>query len=358
MNKLELSSEYYKCRLLLGLVFTLDILLGLSACATIPQQEFDVYRSNFNTAKASAQDIILRAKVAAETVAKSPHNPVGPNVRQKKLTERTAALDARLQALELIAEFNEVLVSLTSGARPAAVRGSLEALRDSLSSFGISRIRMLAEKATPLFGVISHAVAVIDDLIRQNKFKEAVDAAQEPIIGIIEILQKDADQIHEIEVQLIMLEQDEVYIQITKLKKRLKSLVDTYKKSNELDKLISEYNNLILQLEKEDQDKKTLKIEHNPRATAFINPVEVETMRSLVDQVAQNVKIYKKLGEQVNAHQTVINEYKNLLTGTRDAFINLNTAVRSNYRTATVAYVIYALNLRKAILEYQEAKLK
>jgi hypothetical protein len=43
MNKLELSLGLSKGRQLLGLVFTLGSVLAVFGCATIPQQEFDVY---------------------------------------------------------------------------------------------------------------------------------------------------------------------------------------------------------------------------------------------------------------------------------------------------------------------------
>jgi hypothetical protein len=88
----------------------------LAACVSIPTSEFNGYLNSFNSAKSSAQDFILQAKVAAETVANSSDNR-RPNERVEKLNERRGALDARLAALDLISDFNNILVSLASGKR-------------------------------------------------------------------------------------------------------------------------------------------------------------------------------------------------------------------------------------------------
>lgn len=362
MKKAHARHTFSRFYDLLAIATLLCVVIILCGCATIPHKEFETYRSNFASAKSAAQDVILSAKIAAEIVAKSGDNRDGPNVRQEKLTDRITALDARLQALELISQYNEVLVDLASGTDPEAVVGNLTTLSSGLSSFGVSGLTKLVEEATPLFGVVSQTVAVIDDLIKKKKFKEAANAAQTPIIAIIEILQEDANSIHEIQEQLILLRQDKEYSAIVSLKKRLNNLANAYPQSDALNELIDSFNRRVITDLKDDQAIiDDLNITHTPAtggAAAPANTADLETMKTLVDQIEVGISAHNNYEDQVSAHHRLINEYKKVLTATANSFISLNTAVLSNQRAATTAFLANALNLRKAIIEYQEVKKK
>jgi hypothetical protein len=263
-----------------------------------------------------------------------------------------------LKALELIAQYNGVLVSLASGTNPAAIETELTALGNSLSSFEFSSLTKLVEKASPIFGVVSQAVAMIDDLIKKEKFKEAVTAAQKPILGILRILREDSVNIRDIEEQLIKLEQDVEYHQITSLVKRLRSMANKYTQSNELDRLLSQHNESIEQLKEDDRDIiNALKITHKPTGNPA-NAIEFETMKILVDQIAERTSSYNTFADQVEALHTLMEEYNDILTATQSSFVILNTGVHEAQQAATTAFLADALNLRKAIIEYREAKQK
>jgi hypothetical protein len=361
MKKVDARRFFSRFYHLLAIAALLCAVIMLHRCATIPHKEFETYRSNFASAKSAAQDVILTAKIAAEMVAKSSDNPDGPNVRQEKLTDRITALDARLQALELISEYNEVLVDLASGTDPDAVVGNLTTLSNGLNSFGVLGLTKLVEEASPLFGVVSQTVAVIDDLIKKKKFKEAANAAQVPIIAIIEILKEDANSIHEIQAELMFLKQDEEYNAIVSLKKRFNNLANAYLPSDDLDKLIGSFNTVITELKADEAIITALNITHTPATGGEVvhaTTADLETMKNLVDQIEVRISAYNNYEDQVLAHQTLINEYKNVLTATANSFISLNTAVLSNQRAATMAFLSNALALRKAIIEYQEVKKK
>ncbi len=330
----------------------------IAGCITIPSQEFVIYQNNFNNAKSLIQEIILGAKVAAEAVAQHPDNPNGLNVRQKNLNERNAALDARLAAVELIDEYNVALVSLASGADPSAVKGNLNNIVDGLGAFDTSAITNITATITPLVGVISQAVSIIDDLIKQEKFKEAVEKAQKPIVSIIKILIDDADSIHEIEAQLISLRQDVEFDRLTALKKRFLQLANIYKATKEVTKLVSEFNELTRSLKIQDELLvKDLQVEHTPGKKASVPKLaELETMHTLVEQMHDHVEKINAFTDQVLAHKTVIEEYKKVLRATSNAFLKLNTAVRTNQQAGTSKFLANMLTLRKAVMEYQEAK--
>jgi len=330
----------------------------IAACTTIPTQELTTYQNNFSIAKTSVQEMILAAKIAAENVAQHPDNPDGLHVRQKKLGERNTALDARLAAVELIDEYNAALVSLASGVDPAAIEGNLNNIVEGLGAFDAAAFTDIVESVTPLVGAISQAISVIDDLVKQEKFKEAVSAAQEPVIGIITILIDDAGSIHEIEAQLIGFRQEEEYLQLTALRKRLLKSINTYKATDELTKLVKRSNELIKTLKSQDQSLiQDLQVKPTPgqRSPGL---ADIETVHTLVDQIGERIKNFNAFNDQILAHETLTEEYRNVLRATSSAFIKLNTAVRTNQRTGTVKFMESMLNLRKAALEYQEAKLQ
>ncbi len=312
---------------------------------------YETYRSNFNTARTASEEILITMKVRANQVAEHPDNPDGPNVRRQKLEERIAALDARLRAWELIAQYNDVLVSLASGTDPAAIENDLTSLANNLSTFGISSLTKLVEGASPVFGVISEAAAMIDDFIKKEKFKEAVTAAQKPILGIIDILREDSDDIIVIEEQLIMLKQDNEYMELARFVRRLRSMVNAYAQSEELDKLISQYNESIEQLKEDDRDIiNELKISHRPFDNlADANAIDFETMKILVDQIDERISSYNALSDQVEALNALMKEYNELITATQNSFISFNTAARN-------AFLSDVLNLRKALIKYRETK--
>jgi hypothetical protein len=338
----------------------------LTSCTQIPQGVFETYRNNFNTARNASEEILLTMKVRAEHIAQHPDNPDGPNVRKQKLKERIEALDARLKAWELIAQYNDVLVRLASGTDPAAIENDLTSLGNNLNTFGISSLTKLVEDVSPVFSIISQAAAMIDDFIKKEKFKEAVTAAQEPILGILNILREDSDDISLIEEQLIMLKQDEEYNELVRLVKRLRLMANTYAQSEELDDLLSQHNESIKQLNDESIIE-TLKISHTPAGSTananaddanVANANDIETMKILVDQIGERISSFNAFADQVENLNAVMKEYNILLTATQSSFVILNTGVHEAQRVATITFLADTLNLRKAIIEYREAKQK
>jgi hypothetical protein len=331
-----------------------------ASCTQIPQVEFETYRNNFNTARNASEEILLTMKVRAEYIAQHPDNPDESNLRQEKLKERIEALNARLKAWELIAHYNDVLVSLASGTDPAAIENNLTTLGNNLNTFGNSSLTKLVEKASPIFGIISQAVTMIDDFIKKEKFKEAVTAAQKPVLGILDILREDSEDITKIEEQLIMLKQDDEYLELTRLVKRLRSMANMYAKSKDLDDLLSKHNKSIDQLKNEDRDIiNALKILPTPSGNPVdVNSVEFETMKILMDQINERISSYNAFSDQVETLNVAMEEYNVLLTATQSSFVILNTGNHEAQRLATITFLVDTLNLRKAIIEYREAKQK
>jgi hypothetical protein len=337
-----------------GTALAIILLMCLFAgCVSVPTSEFNSYLNSFNSAKSTAQDFILQAKVAAETVANSPDNPARPNERVEKLNERRVALDTRLAALDLISEYNNILVALAEGSDPKAIEGQIEGFRDALSSFGFSKLASLGSKASPYTAAIAEAVRLIDDQIKKQKFKQAVEAGQKPIIGVLEILQEDADNIHEIEAQLIQLKRDLEETQLRKTQIRLKNLVATYQSSPDLDQIISRYEETLATLT--DSPLAQNKI-NNPAGAAMATAADLAILQSLLDNISHSILGFNRLTDAIKAHQKVTEEYKLSLASTASALQNLNAGIKMNQRAALVGFAEQALHLREALLKYQNTK--
>ena len=329
------------------------VILMVSGCASIPTSEFNGYLSSFNVAKTSSQDLLLNAKLAAEFIANAPNNPDRPTDRVNKLGERRAALDARLAALELISDYNSALCSLASGADPKSVQGQIEGLRDGLSSFGFTKLTALVGKASPYTALIAEAVSLIDDLIKKQKFKQAIQAGEKPILGILEILQEDADSIHEIQSQLILLKRDIEETKLAKLRPRIAHLLNGYQSSVDLDRAVARYNDVVAKLG--DSPLASIKLS-NPSGQTSATPGELVVVQTLVDEASNAVEGYNQHNDEVAAHQKVVTEYKKMLATLGSSFKTIGAAIKSNQRAAIVGFVQQALQFRQSILELQHAK--
>ena len=325
------------------------IVVSLIGCSGIPRQDLGNYVTNYNSVKSTTQDIILIVKLVAESEAEQ--NNEGAVALEEKLN----ALDARLDALELISNYNDILVSLASGTDPEAVYGSLQNLSDGLSSFGIKSISSLVENVMPYGELISQAVTLIDNAVKAEQFKDAVDAAHKPIQGIIDILIQDSDDLFEIQVQSLSKRQDPERDKITDLRFSFDELINSYSADENIENLISEFNeNLVLMTVPSDEQPDpvdNLSSGANKPAAADLN-----TLKLLINQLSVHIHNYNKIILQLEALEDVKLQYENLLRLTSESFENLNFAVQHNQYFLPIDLTIDALNLRKAYLKLQEAK--
>jgi hypothetical protein len=325
------------------------LLAMLVACAGVPKQELDSYVSSFNTARSTTQDIILNAKNSAEKAND------GSNVGKQQLAQRTKALDARLAAVDLIDKYNSILVKLASGSDPAAVKGSLEGLSANLKSFGVAQFSSFAAQVTPYFGIISSAIALIDDAIKAEKFNEAVAAAQAPIQAIIDILREDADSLDEIQSQFLAMKQDPERDQLLSLYFKFLALSNSLNADADVSKAISDLNVAwtTLTIEPSKRPSPVVPATSGGRAATAADKALLQT---IVSQTVARVTTHNQIGDQINAQAKVMDAYKSVLDATASAFVALNIAIQKKQEVAPISFAVNVLNLRKAYLALQEAK--
>ena len=325
------------------------IVISLVGCSGIPRQDLENYVTNFNSAKSTTQDIILIVKLIAESESEQS------NEGAVALEEKINALDARLDALDLISNYNDILVSLASGTDPEAVYGSLQNLGNGLSSFGSKSISSLVENAMPYGELISQAVALIDNAIKAEQFKDAVNAAHKPIQGIIDILIQDSDDLFEIQEQSLSKRQDPERDKIIDLRFSFQELINSYSAEENIESLISEFNeNLILM--NVPSEELPDQVEYLSGGTNNPDVADINTLKLLVNQLSVHIQNYNKIVEQLEAIADVKLQYQNLLQVTSESFENLNFAIQHEQYFLPIDLTIDVLNLRKAYLKLQEAK--
>lgn len=332
-------------------LMVLPFLMLLTACSGVPKQEFSNYITNFNSAKSTTRDIILGVWVTEESKYDGSHG------QQAKLEQKLKALDARLAALELIGKYNNILVGLASGTHPAAVQSNLMNLSDGLSSFGSTSLSSFVMSAAPYAELIASAVSLIDNAIKANEFRNAVQAAHKPILGIIEILQQDADDLFEIQIQNIGEFLDPERDQIINLRFDYKGFVNTLDASKDVSSEIDSYNKILVMMNVK-PDKIPDLIIHLPDSSHTANASDLSILKLLSNQTIEHINKYNNIIEQINAIYAVKVEYKNVLKSTAQAFNNLNFAVQHKQYVLQTDFAVDVLDLRKAYLKLQEAKQK
>jgi len=334
-----------KCKYLI----VLTLLMLLTACSGVPKQEFSNYVTNFNSAKSTTQDIILGVWVTEESKYDGSHE------QQAKLEQKLKALNARLAALELISKYNNILVRLASGTDPAAVQSNLMNLSDGLSSFGSNSLSSFVRSAAPYGELIASAVTLIDNAIKANEFKNAVQAAHKPILGIIEILQQDADDLFEIQIQYISDILDPERDQIINLRFDYQDFVNTLDASEDVNTEIDGYNKTLLMMNVK-PEKLPDPIVHLPDNSHTADASDYSILKLLSNQTTEHINKYNNIIEQINAINAVKVEYKKVLKATSQAFNNLSFAIQYEQYVLQTDFVIDVLNLRKAYLKLQETK--
>src|SRR5882672_67405 len=89
----------------------------LNGCI-IPTAALRKYTENFSEVRTTAQQLYLRAGAIAENIADRPETEGTSAEKLKTLMARKAALEARLNALDIIDQYNQVLTSLANGTNP------------------------------------------------------------------------------------------------------------------------------------------------------------------------------------------------------------------------------------------------
>lgn len=346
-----------------GFVATAAVVLSMvvSACVTVPAANFQSYLDSYSRVRITTQDMFLSAKSLAEAESRDATSTDPADVRVRKLKERQEDADARLAMLQVISEYNDVLVALAQGTNPKAVQGDMESIASGLQSLSSRSLSTAIGSWLPFAGIASQAVALIDDALKKQKFQEAVAAAQNPVYQIIGILKSDADELQIIGEGRLSLEQLKLFGQQTQLRQRALALANMLKSSDPaVSQRITENLTQATDAIKEAKFIRKLTIgdiQYSPAGDAKqADAAALQSLALVVDEIKERRVAVDRLWAQNEAQTKLIAEYKEVLTAMQTVFKDLNRDVAGNRTAATVAFGKQALALRKAYLELQEAR--
>lgn len=340
-------------------VYFAVLVAGLAGCAGVPRASFDSYLNSFAAVRSQAQDLYLRSEIIAEDIADRPETTGTVSEKLKQLEARRGALKSRLEALSLIDRYNSVLSRLAAGTSAEDIQAQVTGLQQDLSSFDVSGITNLVQKAVPYVGALTQGIAFVEDAVKKAKFRDAVKAAQKPLAGIVDILVADADDLVDITVQELKHEQDPYREQIDAYSRRFNIRLRGLKMTPDA-AATAELQALLAKINDARQSMgtagfKPLAPQAAPNAAEPM-PVDVDALTALVGQVTTSVIAYNKLEDQIKAQHALIAGYRRTLLATKKAFVALAGDVEATRISATSDFIKQAVELKRAALQLQEAK--
>lgn len=340
-------------------VTVLAAVILLVSCQTIPTQEFDAYLAHFQTAKTATEDVILKARIRAKTIADDPRNRDITSVRAKQLKNRQAALQARLEALSVIDSYNRVLTGLASGRPPEDIASDMVSFSDGLSEFNVDGISDLVDAGSPYLGLISEAISLIDGYILAKQFGKVAAAGEKPVLGIVQVLVDDADNLVSIESQWIKLNYTDPHRkQINDIRKQIQRLALTIEANKGVDRVIV-VTNAHLQRYRIDAAKKPPVIDNDvdpSQKPVAARASDIEVLKLLAARLGESVDEFNAGLDRIDAYEAMIVEYQGVLGSTSKSLVSLNRMIATGRPAAGVDLVTSVYRLRESYLALEEAQ--
>jgi hypothetical protein len=342
-----------------GLTAALAFIAG---CSSIPKAELNRYADAFRQAKSASEDIILSGQTAVEEETSDARSKLPIPERVARLKKTTESFEARLLALQIVQDYNSILLRLAAGESPGQLKADLETLQTSLKAFNISGLSRIVANAGPYGQMIATAISLIDDALRNRAFRNAVNEGEAPVLGILQILRDDADSIHTIIKGRRMARQTAALADIAPMHQTIMSTLEATDWSaatakQQADGIVKEYDFIAKSLNAAPL-KWTLPAPAvaaaPPAGAPAAQPATVAALTGLIEQVRNRIKEINVISEEIEAHRRVIAQYKELLDETGKALQALRVATRGTRSAATRDFIKAVLSLRKAYLELHE----
>lgn len=214
----------------------------LSGCAA-PVRELTAYRDSFRESASATESMILTAKNDARAHADSPWNPDPISVRQGKLAQNLAAMDARLAALDVVTGYNEALLALAKGGDPKELQGAISALQTTLNSLA-PKLSAIAGPAAPVVGVVSELLIALQNAVNLQKMRDALRDGGPKVKEILVFLQEDSKLLAGVRWSFLTAEFSGELREFQKRCVRAKGVFDRFGPSASLSGLLSQLNEL------------------------------------------------------------------------------------------------------------------
>lgn len=314
---------------------------ALAACGRAQVKkaaEFDVYLEQFEAVREEGADIYIRASGVAEELG------------GQKLGERKAAMNARLEALRIIDQYNRLLISMARGEDPKALKSGMKTIGGKLASYRPSAQSTFAfASAVPYVGVLVSGAGYVQEALAKRKFVKAVREAQKPIEAILDILILDAEPLETLLVQQVEKEQDSPRAGVDSLGGRFYRKLQALRATPDVVELVNAQNAL---RESAGFSKIPYQFAESSRAP---KAADLEYLNLLKDQTALNLEAYKRCAERITAEQTLFKRYRAALSAAKGALAALNRDSEEEQAAATGKFNEEAMGVRQEAVKIREA---
>jgi hypothetical protein len=221
-------------------LLTLPVLVFVSGCATVPQNEFKSFHDSFADTKNFTEKLLLeydetkRAEAEAKpnltNIDLKPPYPssVTLNLRAKN-NSSSDSITARREALEVVSDFNEVLMSLAEGKKPEELRSVTDTFLQDLSS--VAKL-IKDDFSIPYVGQISALISTVITKLQeaQNRYQfvAALKEAEPVIQGILSLFAKDAEDLYVIKAKQADRQWSEAQDRVAILVRQMRAVVKEY----------------------------------------------------------------------------------------------------------------------------------
>ena len=312
-----------------------------SGCASAPKSaggDFDRYLEEFEAVRSQGEELYLKAGVVADARV------------QVSTGAAQAALEARLDALRLVARYNRLLIALARGEDPKALKSEMNTIGGKLSAYRPSAQaqQFALASAVPYLGALVQGAAFVRDALAKRRFMSAVHEAQKPIALILDILVADSAPLEELLVQDLRRQQDPSRARVDGVGSRYYRKLTGLRSDAELQRGLERLNALRARA-----GRPPIPYEPGPK-TAAATPDERELLQALVDEAETAALESARLDERVEAQRALFSRYREALAAAKRSLAALNGDSDAARDTETDRFSAQALDLRRQAVRLKE----
>ncbi len=180
----------------------------VAGCTTISQRDFHNYQRAFDEARAQSEHVLadyaaarqLKSNLVAQVnLSANPAPNARPLASRLGLTAFDATraarpddIEVRLQAWDVIANYNAALAAVASGAKSSEVESAVNGFLGSLQNFPAKEVANMAGDVVPYIGVVTELISLVQKEVEARRFRQAVLKAELPMGEFVGLLRKDA----------------------------------------------------------------------------------------------------------------------------------------------------------------------
>jgi hypothetical protein len=335
-------------------IVVLILLVQLWGCATIPTQQFEAYKNDYEK----------RREAESGNEELDVPDPFAFEASTVIETEPLDDVGVRMHAWNVLAQYNEVLTVVAQGHSPAEISAAVDGLTEALDEFPIEVISDVADDILPIAGVAKAALEIIEREIAAGRFIESIQAVYPEINKFLNLLESDAQNFYNIRRGLRDLDYDLLTDQINDNLFSIKAISKDFNSPVETDpeEAISKTSGLIKKVNN------TLKSIPDWPEDGFLDLSQFENRKytelahsqflERSNDIERLLTEAKTLDDQLLAYRDMLIQYVKMIQQTRRALKAAIKAIEQNRQPEVVAQNMFdvTIKLKRAIAEYKKAR--